>query len=150
MSMEKLHQVLTEIASSSTFTPQALSQFQTALERAKQLENAYENVIKEKDGVTRLAEACKKEIADWKKREDGLKAREDAVTKREVEITKLETRAAVAEAKEAVRKEVFDVIFKNTVVRRQSMDAVSGSINGGGTYSNTSNTHTIDETTTEE
>jgi hypothetical protein len=149
MSMEKLHEVLLEIITNATFTPEALSRFQSTVARVKVLETELERVRYDRDEVKKVADEHIRRVQSYEQMENLLKLREEAVAKREAEMTKLETRVAVAEAKETVRKEVFDTLFRNPQVRRKSVDSVTESVSGPGGYSSNTRMHNIDETTEE-
>lgn len=148
--MTTIHQMLTDIAASTQFTPAALKQFQDALARAETLEKELASAIKDRNYYNKLADEHKRIIEAGQRRETAIGAREEAVAKREVAMTDLEKKALVAEAKEAVRKEVFDTLFKNRLVREKFQDMVSSGHNVNGAYQSANETHNVDKTVQEE
>lgn len=147
--MATIHQMLTDIAASTQFTPAALKQFQDALSRAEGLEKNLASMQKERDYYKNLAEDRERLLKAQESREDKVSAREEAVAKREVAMTELTTKVAVAEAKEGVRKEVFETLFKGRIIREKFQDMVSGGGNVNGVYQSTNETHNVDKTVEE-
>lgn len=148
--ISSIHKLLTEMTRTTAFTSEALKQFQDAIDKAKELENELNQATKDRDYYRKLASDGDQLVKRVDAREAALKKREDAIAERESKMNGVEKELAVAVAKESVRKEVFDTLFKNTVVRRAYTDMVSGGSNVNGVYNNTSSTHNVNETTQEE
>lgn len=148
--ISSIHQLLTEMTRTTAFTSEALKQFQDAIDKAKELENELTQTTKDRDYYRKLANEADQLVKRVDTREAALKKREEAIAERESKMNGVEKDLAVAMAKESVRKEVFDTLFKNTVVRRAYTDMVSGGSNVNGVYNNTSSTHNVNETTQEE
>jgi hypothetical protein len=148
--LSKVHELLVELTAKATFTPEALKQFQIALDKVKAMEASLVDAFKERDAYRRTADGYLEKLNDHKMREQSINRREDAVAKREAAMTELEKKLAVAEAKESVRKEVFDTLFRNVTVRRKATDSVSESLSGPSGYSSSTKTHNIDEESGEE
>jgi vacuolar-type H+-ATPase subunit I/STV1 len=148
MSMEQVHAALGDIVNSATFTPEALKRMNDALARVQELEKRTVYLEQENKQLRNERAAAEAKYNSQVNRKNELETREAAVAKREAAMVELEKRMAVAEAKESVRKEVFDTIFKNTIVRESINRNVSETI-GGQNYSSNSrsdNASTIRET----
>lgn len=146
--MTKLTDLLAEITTSSTFTAEALAKFQGALDKATVLEKSLADAISTRDAYKRQVDDKDHQLLVWSAQAEKLQKRETTVAAREAAITALEMKVAVAEAKESVRKEVFETIFRNTIVRRSTLDSVSGSgTDLNGVYRNTNTSHSTTETT---
>ena len=129
-----VHDALVEVARTTAFTPEALKQFDSALAEVKNLTSRVQRLEYDKKELENRNRVLDHKVSEFTRRETAIQDREEAVWKREAAMADLEKRTAVAEAKADVRKEVFDTIFRNTIVRENINRSVSETVNGP-TYS---------------
>lgn len=135
--VKTVHDALMEIARTTTFTPEALKQFEGALKEVKDLTNRVSVLTFEHESLQHKFRSSEAQLSAFRRREEEIQNRELAVSKREAMSYEMEKKTAVAEAKEQVRKEVFDTIFKNTIVR-ESIQRTATESQPGPHYGSTS------------
>jgi predicted patatin/cPLA2 family phospholipase len=144
---DKIYEVILAEVEKGIFTPDALKRMDSALDAVKTLEESNAHLQADIATAKTMIKSWERKEAIMDVRHSELESRNAEITKREVATADFEKRVAVAEAKDAVRKEVFETLFKNVSVRRKIINQTPIAMSqGGSTYVNS---YTGSEETTE-
>ena len=122
----------------------------------------YSDLIKSEAGQRQALETLKREAVELKDKRQALQKenqtltdylkewtrREDELLTREKEMTKLECRLEAEQTRVSDHKSMFQLVFRNTEVRRNVFTAVPG-IPGSGDYSQPISPYVSEDTQTE-
>lgn len=116
---KRISDTIQQVINEGTFTPDALKQFQEALEQAKAVEEKLTLVRGERDDYQAQCEDQRKEIMRLEAANEAIEERERAIHNREVECHKAEILNAAFEARAQTFSECFNKVFGNVQMHRR-------------------------------
>ncbi len=115
---DKISELLAAIGRKTSFTPDAVQEFNDLLTKVANLENT---VTMDKTHISTLQNDLRQAVYDRDKNQRELsdyKEREKNLIERENTVTTLEQQKAVAQAESATFEKCFGLVFRNAEIRR--------------------------------